>query len=563
MKAWWLSGTTRLGQEKRAVEALLTEGWFTLTKWTIHEYKLAAIGTIIVEGHEYSVRLVYGDQFPLIPAWVEPIDKEVHWSSHQYGAGGTLCLELRPDNWMPVFTGADVLRSAYDLLRAENPLSDDHGSVESAHHIGAIQSYRQSSEPILVGKACLDRIADGEAAEVRAQRWSVDGRVWPIFLYDGEESIRGNAPPEPDVQCGRTLLSVYVSREELPGPVPDERGQFLSDLRVDEGGAGAETPILVLVAGENSVRAFHCMEGGSVFERKLVVLDDSTGARSGRDPAAASKRVAVVGVGSVGSKITESLVRSGVRDLLLVDGDVFVPGNIERHVLDWRDIGFEKVHAVKRRLLNISPATKIQVLETNLDWQRSARTYAAQIDLLAGCDVIVDATGNVPTSLFLGAVAKENARPFVSIEVYEGGLGALIARSIPGRDPPFAYVRQAYSSYCAEQNVQPPTSGEKKYEAISSDGIPVIADDASVSAAAAHGARVVLDVLDNKVGSNEAACLLLGFRQGWLFKQHGDNIMLDAGSAPPAKAEQEDDPEIRQFAISLAKEAISAPESSS
>src|SRR5688572_2532300 len=113
MKLWWLADSVRLAAEKAAVEQLVAqEDWFRLARWTIDACRLAVEGEIIAHGESYSVRLVYPDQFPSVPAWVQPQDPEAKWSVHQYGKGGTLCLELRPDNWTPAATGADVLRSA-------------------------------------------------------------------------------------------------------------------------------------------------------------------------------------------------------------------------------------------------------------------------------------------------------------------------------------------------------------------------------------------------------------------------------------------------------------------
>lgn len=100
MKFWWLTDTPRLGAERRAVEALAAiEGWFELDRWRFHEGKLCAEGVIVAHAQRYAVRLVYPDQFPEVPAWVEP-QEGARWTTHQYGAG-TLCLQLRPDNWIP------------------------------------------------------------------------------------------------------------------------------------------------------------------------------------------------------------------------------------------------------------------------------------------------------------------------------------------------------------------------------------------------------------------------------------------------------------------------------
>ena len=47
----------------------------------------------------------------------------------------------------------------------------------------------------------------------------------------------------------------------------------------------------------------------------------------------ANKKVGIVGCGSVGSKIAASLCRTGVGKFLLIDEDIFFPGNVVRNEL--------------------------------------------------------------------------------------------------------------------------------------------------------------------------------------------------------------------------------------
>lgn len=172
----------------------------------------------------------------------------------------------------------------------------------------------------------------------------------------------------------------------------------------------------------------------------------------------------------MGSKVAEALLRSGVHHLTLVDGDVMLPGNLERHVLDWRDIGFRKVHGLKRRLLHIVTSADIQVIDSNLNWQRSAKTHAWQVEVLSGWHVIVDATSDPATSLLLAAVAEANSRAFVAVEVFEGGIGTAIATCIAPRDPPFVEGRATFLAWCDAQGVKPPEAGTRRYEMLNAGG---------------------------------------------------------------------------------------------
>ena len=78
----------------------------------------------------------------------------------------------------------------------------------------------------------------------------------------------------------------------------------------------------------------------------------------------AEKRVIIFGVGGVGSWCAESLVRSGIRKLTLVDSDRVCITNINRQLMaTTKTIGQVKVDALKERLLTINPSAEITALQ--------------------------------------------------------------------------------------------------------------------------------------------------------------------------------------------------------
>lgn len=554
MKFWWLLDSVRFGLEKASLEALTRESWFSLQRWTLVDGRLAIEAVLSVHGHAYPVRLVYPDQFPQVPAWVEPQDLAAKWSAHQYGTGGVLCLELRPDNWQIEATGGDVLRSAYNLLAAENPLGAEgtQGSVPSAHDVGAVQAYDHVMNPIFVGAKCHERILCGTAEELKAFKGGYRDRVFPFFVHDRMDRTSDRRPPG-EVS---DFIPVLVSARPLPGAT-NTRESVAAELAcvgVDASALSEADHALVLVQDDGVLHAFQILSDMAI-RRGVMVVPDTAGNRSGRTGATAAKRVAIVGVGSVGSKVAESLVRSGICDLFVFDGDILLPGNLERHALDWQDVGHRKVHGIKRRLHLIAPGARVVAIDESLNWQRSAKLHALETDLLARCDLIVDATGDSATGLFLGAIAVANKRSFVSIEVFEGGIGALVASSVPGRDAPFAVARTAFLQWCDEQNCVAPRSTGRPYEASTDDGTPIIADDAAVTIAAAHASRVILDILDGRPAPRASSWLLVGMAESWLFNGHGHNIRFDPGAAAP-ETEARVDEEAQAFALSLLKETI-------
>ena len=70
--------------------------------------------------------------------------------------------------------------------------------------------------------------------------------------------------------------------------------------------------------------------------------------------------VIVFGVGGVGSWCVESLVRSGIRKITIVDSDAVCITNINRQLMaTTKTVGKPKVDVLKQRLLEINPLADI------------------------------------------------------------------------------------------------------------------------------------------------------------------------------------------------------------
>ena len=96
----------------------------------------------------------------------------------------------------------------------------------------------------------------------------------------------------------------------------------------------------------------------AIFRRSELLLGNEAMERI------AQKRVIIFGVGGVGSWCAESLVRSGIRQLTIVDSDRVCITNINRQLMaTTKTVGQVKVEALKERLLSINPAADITALQ--------------------------------------------------------------------------------------------------------------------------------------------------------------------------------------------------------
>ncbi|WP_437999683.1 ThiF family adenylyltransferase [Sorangium sp. So ce185] len=127
-------------------------------------------------------------------------------------------------------------------------------------------------------------------------------------------------------------------------------------------------------------------------------------------------RVALVGVGALGSSLAEQLVRAGLNDIALVDDDLVEAGNVCRHVATLVDVGKSKVQVVAQQLRQISPA--VRVAETNKDLRGSAQTI---VDQLEPYDVIIDCTASDEVVALLSTAWWSIPRVFASFSMGYGG----------------------------------------------------------------------------------------------------------------------------------------------
>ncbi|RZO63547.1 MAG: tRNA threonylcarbamoyladenosine dehydratase [Sandaracinaceae bacterium] len=120
-------------------------------------------------------------------------------------------------------------------------------------------------------------------------------------------------------------------------------------------------------------------------------------------------RVLVVGVGGVGSFAAESLSRSAVGELVLIDFDDVCVTNANRQLHALRgNIGKSKVEVMAERLRLVNPAARVTAVP---------RFYEASAseDLLDGrVDFVVDAIDNLTAKAHLVATCLRRGIPLVS-----------------------------------------------------------------------------------------------------------------------------------------------------
>lgn len=136
------------------------------------------------------------------------------------------------------------------------------------------------------------------------------------------------------------------------------------------------------------------------------------------------KRVLIVGCGGLGGNLISILSRIGIGHLRIVDGDVFEATNLNRQLFSEIPVlGQNKARAAADRVARINPEITIEAIETFLTEENAA-------DLLAGCDIVMDALDNIPARKLLAAACEKAGIPYVYGAI--SGWVAQAALSLPG-----------------------------------------------------------------------------------------------------------------------------------
>lgn len=123
----------------------------------------------------------------------------------------------------------------------------------------------------------------------------------------------------------------------------------------------------------------------------------------------AQKKVIIFGVGGVGSWAAESLVRSGIRNLTIVDSDRVCITNINRQLhATTQTVGLVKTEALKTRLLEINPSAEINAIQKIYNQQTHDFFELEQYDY------IIDAIDSISSKVHLIRKATQTNAVFFS-----------------------------------------------------------------------------------------------------------------------------------------------------
>jgi hypothetical protein len=212
------------------------------------------------------------------------------------------------------------------------------------------------------------------------------------------------------------------------------------------------------------------------------------------------KKCVLLGCGSIGSRIAEVLIKSGVGSLVLIDKEEMRAGNVSRHALGLDYIGRNKAEGLKEFLHKRNPDAKLGAFS----WDILSAPEALS-ELVKHSDLIVSCLGNDAAELYASSVALSENKPIIYCRSFLKGTLGQIFLSQPERH---RACFNCASSYLASPDCRVPQVPQLPYtELVGLDGdcgaafIPASAIDLDLISL--HGARITLALLqDREISTN-------------------------------------------------------------
>ncbi|MBO4293526.1 MAG: tRNA threonylcarbamoyladenosine dehydratase [Clostridia bacterium] len=173
-------------------------------------------------------------------------------------------------------------------------------------------------------------------------------------------------------------------------------------------------------------------------------------------------KVAVFGLGGVGSYVVEGLARAGIGHFVLIDDDKICQTNINRQILaTTKTVGKPKVDVAKERILDINPNAQVEIyqeffmpdsrelLDESIDYVVDAiDTVSAKIELVVRANRL-----NIPIISCMGTGNKLDPTRFEVTDIYKTSvcpLAKVMRKELRARE-----IKKLKVVYSKEEPIQP------------------------------------------------------------------------------------------------------------
>jgi len=494
----------------------------------------------------YKVQIYYGKTYPFKRPSVYPLDPRIENQRHQEPTkgrtdlpGGLCLLPHNPDRWVVGLTCSDLLERAVLWFKAY-----ENGTLDYEFAPPEIERFFPATNQLAAPRIILvDSLLKSNAPDRTGGCLVMPTRSGKFgFLYVFGETETNAAIEELTRLLGLILPGESLSKDgwlagdwfeldhEPPMPVPLNSADFLK-LLSDSGRDIAEVQSLARKKPQVVALRYPTPAGlhWLIFQSKFI-FPERAGVRkksfalklrevnkghalklhgayhinretifrrvSGYDvEKLANKSCLLLGCGSIGSRVAELLIRSGIGTMVLVDKEEMRAGNVCRHVLGLDYIGQNKAQGLKQFLHKRNPEAKIAGFASDILSEPETLSEMVRV-----ADLVVSCLGNDAAELFVSSASLANDKTVLFCRSYlQGRVGQIFLFQPPAHHSCF----DCASLYLESPDCTVPRLPEVPYEEMvgldadcGAAFLPASAIDLDLISL--HAARMALSIFQNE-----------------------------------------------------------------
>jgi molybdopterin/thiamine biosynthesis adenylyltransferase len=155
-----------------------------------------------------------------------------------------------------------------------------------------------------------------------------------------------------------------------------------------------------------------------------------------------NSHVVIIGCGAIGSWVTQLLCQNGIKKFTLCDPDVVKPGNLNRSIFFYNDIGKKKTICLKESIERIYKNAKVFCVNSFITCEKNLYKVLSlsdgAVDLVINCS---DFPNVDTTSEFVSKVCMERQIPHIIAGGYNLHLSLIGPTIIPKKSPCFRCIQ--------------------------------------------------------------------------------------------------------------------------
>lgn len=180
--------------------------------------------------------------------------------------------------------------------------------------------------------------------------------------------------------------------------------------------------------------------------------------------------ILVLGIGGVGGYAIETLIRSGIENITLVDFDKIDKSNINRQLIALTEnIGKNKSEEWKKRILNINPNVKVNIINEKINSDNINILFNEKFDF------IIDACDTVVVKKLLIKECKKREINLITVCGMGKKLNPFLVKICDIRDTNYDPLAKSLRKYVKDENIK------GKVMCVFSEEKPIINEDNVVS----------------------------------------------------------------------------------